>query len=176
MNNTDNDLQKEQAELEKQKLVLERLKIEREIEAAKFNNQRKENITKNSSKLVQKIFVSSLIGITLSCLSIIFLILLVWSINPQNIKGSLESNSADISVGINLIIFAVIFVFLSVISFILSLICSIQILVSNFGHKEINDMKILWGILGLLVIGSIASLVFSVKAKRIINDYQNSQK
>lgn len=176
MNNTDNDLQKEQAELEKQKLVLERLKIEREIEAEKFNNQRKENITKNSSKLVQKIFVNSLIGIALSCLSIIFLILLVWSINPQNIKGSLESNSADISVGINLVIFAVIFVFLSIISFILSLICSIQILVSNFGHKEINDMKILWGILGLLVIGSIASLVFSVKAKKIINDYQNSQK
>ncbi len=48
-------------------------------------------------------------------------------------------------------------------SAIIALIDSILILVTNFKNDELDKKKILWGLLGLLLLGNIACLIFAIK-------------
>ncbi|MGL5590906.1 MAG: hypothetical protein ACRDCH_02440 [Metamycoplasmataceae bacterium] len=48
-------------------------------------------------------------------------------------------------------------------SLIISLIDSIYILSTDFRNKELNNTKLLWGLLSLLLIGNIGCLVFANK-------------
>ena len=57
-------------------------------------------------------------------------------------------------------------VVLSVFS-IIPFILGILILATDWKNEEINNKKILWGILTLLLLGPIASLVFSVQSRKI---------
>ncbi len=51
-----------------------------------------------------------------------------------------------------------------VVSLILSFIDAIIILSTDWKNKELDESKILWGLLTLLLLGSIGSLVFGIKA------------
>ncbi|MGL5205210.1 MAG: hypothetical protein ACRC63_03085, partial [Metamycoplasmataceae bacterium] len=51
----------------------------------------------------------------------------------------------------------------AIISAIINLIDSIIILASDYRNKELNNDKILWGLLSLLLIGNIGCLVFGNK-------------
>jgi multisubunit Na+/H+ antiporter MnhG subunit len=53
---------------------------------------------------------------------------------------------------------------------ILSFILGIIILATDWKNEEINNNKILWGILTLVLLGPIASLIFSIQS---INIYKN---
>ncbi|MGL5590907.1 MAG: hypothetical protein ACRDCH_02445 [Metamycoplasmataceae bacterium] len=50
-----------------------------------------------------------------------------------------------------------------IISAIIGLIDSIIILASDFKNKELNNDKILWGLLSLLLLGNIGCLIFGIK-------------
>ncbi len=54
-------------------------------------------------------------------------------------------------------------------SFIIALIDAVTILTTNFKNKELNDEKILWGILSLILLGNIACLIFASKMISIAN-------
>ena len=51
-------------------------------------------------------------------------------------------------------------------SLIISLIDGIIILSTDWNNKELNDSKLLWGLLTLLLLGPIGSLVFGIKAEK----------
>ncbi len=57
--------------------------------------------------------------------------------------------------------------FLFSITPLLNFILGIIILATDWKNEEINSKKILWGILTLLLLGPIASLVFSVQSRKI---------
>ena len=50
---------------------------------------------------------------------------------------------------------------------ILSFILGIIILATDWKNQEINNNKILWGVLTLLLLGPISSLVFSIQSRKI---------
>ncbi|MGL5732969.1 MAG: hypothetical protein ACRCXE_02790, partial [Metamycoplasmataceae bacterium] len=50
-----------------------------------------------------------------------------------------------------------------IISAIIELIDSIIILSSDFKNKELNNDKLLWGLLSLLLLGNIGCLIFGIK-------------
>ncbi|MDK2819331.1 MAG: hypothetical protein KFW07_00690 [Mycoplasmataceae bacterium] len=51
----------------------------------------------------------------------------------------------------------------AIVSIIISLIDAIIILSTDFKNKELNDEKILWGVLSLVLLGNIACLIFANK-------------
>jgi len=54
---------------------------------------------------------------------------------------------------------------------IISFVSAIIILATDWKNKEINNNKTIWGILALLLLGPIASLVFSIQS---LNIYKSS--
>ncbi|MGL5617713.1 MAG: hypothetical protein ACRCWU_01505 [Metamycoplasmataceae bacterium] len=52
-------------------------------------------------------------------------------------------------------------------SLIISLVDSIIILSTDFRNKELNDDKLLWGLLSLLLLGNIGCLIFASKMMSI---------
>lgn len=70
-----------------------------------------------------------------------------------------------------------IFFFISIsVGAIIALVGSIMILAINFENQKINDLKILWGILSLLLLGPIGMLIFSIIAKKVgSNNQENTQ-
>ncbi len=63
--------------------------------------------------------------------------------------------------GIFAILFAVLFLIIGLVESVLSLICSIWTLTGDWPVDE--DKKLLWGLLSLLLLGSIGTLVFAFK-------------
>ena len=54
------------------------------------------------------------------------------------------------------------------------LAAAIMILATDWQNQEINDSKLLWGLLGLLLIPAIAPIVFGNKAVRILSNNTSS--
>ena len=82
---------------------------------------------------------------------------------------------------ISLIISVISFIFLFIFPLITLILClitlslnitnAIKILSTNWKNKKIDETKILWGVLTIVVLGSIASLVFSNSSiKKCMND------
>lgn len=122
---------------------------------------------KNKSNCIKKskyLFKSSLIMIVLTVIfTILFIIML--STSPA-IK--IEDN---LTYPIGLTIVLVLFIILSILDVIFCIINAIVILSNDWENKNLNDpsCKILWGVLSLVLLGLIASLVFSIIAKKELN-------
>ncbi|MGL5357636.1 MAG: hypothetical protein ACRDA7_02460 [Metamycoplasmataceae bacterium] len=54
-------------------------------------------------------------------------------------------------------------IFSSIIGWIIALVYSIKIISDNYYDENLEKDKILWGLLGILVIGPIATLIFANK-------------
>lgn len=52
--------------------------------------------------------------------------------------------------------------FLILVTLIIDIVNAIRILSTNWQNKETNDSKIIWGIFTVIILGPIASLIFSV--------------
>lgn len=52
----------------------------------------------------------------------------------------------------------------SFVGLILSIIAGIQILTTDWQDEKLRDSKTLWGILTLVILGPIASLIFSIQS------------
>ncbi|MDE6289524.1 MAG: hypothetical protein K2L64_02035 [Ureaplasma sp.] len=61
-----------------------------------------------------------------------------------------------------------------IVSFIFMIINGIKILSTNWKYKQLEDNKILWGVLTFVVLGTIASLVFSCMALKELESQKNS--
>ncbi len=61
---------------------------------------------------------------------------------------------------------AVIFILVAAI---LDLVASIRVLATDWGNEQLNNDKTLWGILGLIILPTIAPLIFSCKATKVLS-------
>lgn len=52
----------------------------------------------------------------------------------------------------------------AIVSLIFAIMDSITILTTDWKNEELNNSKTLWGILGLLILGNIATLIFGINA------------
>ncbi|MGL5592130.1 MAG: hypothetical protein ACRDCJ_02095 [Metamycoplasmataceae bacterium] len=52
---------------------------------------------------------------------------------------------------------------------------SIIILASDFENKEVNNNRILWGLLSLLLLGAIGIIIFSAVNMKKYSDYENAK-
>ncbi len=118
-------------------------------------NQEINDNYKDSLKAVEKIYkrtfkviwlVVSIVVITI--LGTIFLIAI-----PSNVGFwlALICWISDIGLGISILI--------------LDIINAIKIMTTDFNNKEINNIRIVWGIFTIIILGWIASLIFSITAK-----------
>lgn len=57
-----------------------------------------------------------------------------------------------------------------------NIIVAFRILTTNWKNKRVEKQKILWGILALLILGSIASFIFSVTSLNIYRDDKTEEK
>lgn len=60
-------------------------------------------------------------------------------------------------------------------SLILCLIDGIIILSTDWNNKELDESKLLWGLLTLLILGPISSLIFSIKAEKELKSNSASE-
>ena len=70
-----------------------------------------------------------------------------------------------------LLLFPILLVFPSLIaSFIINVVNGAIMLSTDFFFKGINNIKVVWGIFTIIILGWIASLVFVIKAQKIFNE------
>lgn len=60
-----------------------------------------------------------------------------------------------------------------IVTFILDIISAIKILSTNWKYKEIEDQKMIWGILSIVLLGPIAAIVFGSIAKNKLEEYNS---
>ncbi len=58
---------------------------------------------------------------------------------------------------------------------ILNIICGIKVLATDWKDNDLNNDKTLWGVLTFVILGGIASLVFSLKATKKLTEQQPLQ-
>lgn len=92
------------------------------------------------------------------------------TVNEQLLKDGKAMKTRNI-IGI-VLIFTLIGIFASVI---ISLIDSIKIITTDYKNQELNDDKLLWGILGLVLLGNIACLIFASKMISVAEAGTNAQ-
>lgn len=66
--------------------------------------------------------------------------------------------------------------FTSVLLLLNNIIIAFRILTTNWKNKRVEKQKILWGILALLILGSIASFIFSVTSLNMYRDDKTEEK
>lgn len=118
----------------------------------------------NCIKKSKYLFKSSLTMLLLTfVLTIPFIIML--SISPT------IQIEEDLSYSIGFTIVLTLFIILLILNAIFCIINAIIILSNDWKNKNLNDpsCKILWGVLSLVLLGLIASLIFSIIAKKELN-------
>lgn len=60
------------------------------------------------------------------------------------------------------------------VAIIYNIIASIKIMTNQYDVRELDNEKIVWGILSLLLLGIIATFVFQIKIKNHLNDESNN--
>lgn len=53
----------------------------------------------------------------------------------------------------------------TIVSLVLTIVASVRILSTTWNNKEVEDSKIIWGILSILILGPIGTLIFAIIAK-----------
>ncbi|MGL5590771.1 MAG: hypothetical protein ACRDCH_01745 [Metamycoplasmataceae bacterium] len=66
-------------------------------------------------------------------------------------------------------------VIIVLLSLILNITLSVIILATDFKNKEVNDNRILWGLLSLFLLGGIGIIVFSTINIKKYNDDENNE-
>ena len=77
--------------------------------------------------------------------------------------GVVTANSTVILYGV---LFAIVCSAIAVPAMVISCVGSIMIIVTDFENKQINDSRILWGLLSLFLLGPIGLFVFVVVNKK----------
>lgn len=72
-------------------------------------------------------------------------------------------------------IFAIVMSVMMFISFILNLVASIIILSTDWKNQQIDDKKLLWGLLAIFLLGFIALLIFSISSMKILKNYKEPE-
>ncbi|MGL5732507.1 MAG: hypothetical protein ACRCXE_00315 [Metamycoplasmataceae bacterium] len=116
-------------------------------------------------KIVLSLGIISLIGNIIS-------IILLLAINPFTINGLEINDSESITFSTLGLFLLIIYIF----SWIIERTASIMILAFNFENKEVNDSRILWGLLSLFLLGSLGAIIFStINFKKYKNDPNDSE-
>lgn len=61
------------------------------------------------------------------------------------------------------------------ISSVLKLIAAIIVLATDWKNKQIDDKKLLWGLLAIFLLGFIALLIFSISSMNILKNYNEPE-
>ncbi len=118
-------------------------------------------------KKLKKIRLFSFISIGLDILYILGLLLFIIIISISSMNGE------EISYGI----FALIplFIISFVVGAVFCIINAVMILSTKWTINEVEENKIIWGIFTIILLGWIASLVFSIQAIKKYNNNSNNQ-
>jgi len=116
---------------------------------------------KNDLKLLNSIKIQSIILIVFAAISIILLIVFILFFTDF-IFSHKNPETVNESTFISFVVFLVVLLIFTSISSIWNLVLSIIILAQVWENKVVSDSKILWGLLALFLLGSIATLIFSV--------------
>lgn len=150
----DDNLEQQKIDLEQQKIELEKLKIQKQIDLINNENKIKKNIPYKNLKKVNSLLIQSIIFASLQVLGIILIIV-----------GMVLLSQSSIYYG-------VIGLVMVIISSIASLVYSIIILSLDLGfNNELDDKKIIFGLLSLFLLGYIMIITFFCIAKSKLNAY-----
>lgn len=115
---------------------------------------------------INAILILAIIEISLLFLGIIFIASGIVT-NIQLVSNDNIEVNTNASEWIGLILSALGFLSLTGV-FVLNLATSIMILCTKFTIREIDDSKLIWGLLSLLLLGPIASFIFIALAKQTL--------
>lgn len=154
-------------EIEQKRKELEKIKLEKEIEALKnnqslsFNNTTTNHVSQKSDSIGTSSDIDKLNKIRkLFKLEIIFFIITI-ALIPIFLVSWLF-------LAILGIVFMILLVGFGITVGVINLVIGIKILTTDFDSKEINDKKLIWGLLTILLLGWISTLVFILTSKKIL--------
>lgn len=62
----------------------------------------------------------------------------------------------------------------AIVTFIFNIICCIKIMTTDWKNKEIEDNKIIWAVLCIVLLGPISAIIFGYTALKKLNDGSNA--
>lgn len=110
---------------------------------------------------IQKYKKLAIASFALTIITIVFFINAIALIITIVTSGTNFDFFYNLPMGIFAILFGVLFIVIGLVESVLSLICSIWTLTGDWPVND--DKKLLWGLLSLLLLGSIGTLVFAYK-------------
>lgn len=120
-------------------------------------------------KLIKILGIISFVLVSVSIIAIIICAILTSKFIYEDLNNPnvVEPNPTTvIAIGT----FTIISIITSTIGIVISFIAAILILVTDFGNKEINDSRVLWGVLSLILLGPIGVLAFYFTNSKKISD------
>ncbi len=136
------------------------------------------DLLKKAQSIKSKSIANIILIVVILILIFLLLFLMQYSLNiemndeyiDQNISFPEERMSMFIMIAIAMILFVI-----GIVALVLEIYCIVMIFSTNWKNDKLESSKVLWGILALIVLGPIASLVFSSKAKKILSSKENEQ-
>ena len=119
---------------------------------------------KSQFKKVSSILRTGIASLILEIFIVVFVVVIYsFLFEIMMMDSELDVNETQIVVSIIMLILTVL---LSIIIFVLNIVNAIKILSTKWIIKKVDDMKIIWGIFSIIILGGISGIVFGAIARK----------